>query len=130
VTSAALVALFVLATSQAWSLQLSDLLFTSITILGPFLLSGLSLVLAARLAHSATAEPAIVVLLLVIGLTMMGLAQLNPPVAEDASTPATTFSAARALTHVTASAQEPHPVGSGEHDRVRDYKAFFVASVE
>jgi hypothetical protein len=45
----------------------------------------------------------------------------RPPVAVPASAPQTAFSAERAMKHVLAIAQRPHPVGSAEHDRVRDY---------
>jgi hypothetical protein len=43
------------------------------------------------------------------------------PVAAPASAPQTAFSAERAMKHVLAIAQRPHPLGSAEHDRVRDY---------
>jgi hypothetical protein len=45
----------------------------------------------------------------------------RPPVAIPASAPLTAFSAERAMKHVLAIAQRPHPIGSAEHDRVRDY---------
>src|SRR5215467_3339763 len=45
----------------------------------------------------------------------------RPPIAVPASAPLTVFSAERAMNHVRAIAQRPHPVGSAEHDRVRDY---------
>jgi Peptidase family M28 len=45
----------------------------------------------------------------------------RPPVAAPASAPLTEFSAERAMTHLLAIAQRPHPIGSTEHDRVRDY---------
>jgi len=44
-----------------------------------------------------------------------------PPVALAASAQLTSFSAERAMKHVLAIAQRPHPIGSAEHDRVRDY---------
>jgi peptidase M28-like protein len=43
------------------------------------------------------------------------------PIAVPASAPQTAFSAERAMKHVLAIAQRPHPIGSAEHDRVRDY---------
>jgi len=43
------------------------------------------------------------------------------PDPAPASAPPQDFSAARALEHVRAIAQKPHPVGSAEHQRVRDY---------
>lgn len=45
----------------------------------------------------------------------------RPPVAAPASAPLTEFSAERAMKHLLAFAQRPHPIGSAEHDRVRDY---------
>src|SRR5262249_37959358 len=45
----------------------------------------------------------------------------RPPTALPANAPQTAFSAERAMKHVHAIAQQPHPVGSAEHDRVRDY---------
>jgi len=43
------------------------------------------------------------------------------PVPAPVDAPATGFSAARALEHVRAIAQKPHPIGTADHDRVRDY---------
>jgi hypothetical protein len=48
-------------------------------------------------------------------------AALTPPVPVPASAPDTAFSAERALAHVRVLAQRPHPVGSADHARVRDY---------
>src|SRR5262245_59563958 len=45
----------------------------------------------------------------------------RPPVAVPANAPQTAFSAERAMKHVRAIAQRPHPVGSAEHDWVRDH---------
>jgi hypothetical protein len=42
------------------------------------------------------------------------------PEALDADAPASSFSAARAVDHLRVIARQPHPVGSAEHDRVRD----------
>jgi len=50
----------------------------------------------------------------------LGLIPRARPVLVPANAPASDFSAARALEHVRAIAREPHPMGSGEHDRVRD----------
>lgn len=54
----------------------------------------------------------------VIALTLC-LTKLPPAVAEGA--PATEFSSVRALKHLSVIAQRPHPVGSAEHQVVRDY---------
>jgi hypothetical protein len=44
-----------------------------------------------------------------------------PPAPVPASAPATEFSAERALAHVREIAQRPHPIGSPDNARVRDY---------
>src|SRR5437868_7217904 len=45
----------------------------------------------------------------------------RPPRPVDAMAPDTVFSAERAMKHVEQIAQRPHPIGSADHDRVRDY---------
>jgi hypothetical protein len=45
----------------------------------------------------------------------------EPPAPLPASAPAAAFSADRALVHVREIAQRPHPVGSADHARVREY---------
>src|SRR6187549_1168098 len=45
----------------------------------------------------------------------------RPPRPVDATAPDTVFSAQRAMKHVEQIAQRPHPMGSADHDRVRDY---------
>lgn len=45
----------------------------------------------------------------------------GPPSPRPASAPVAEFSAERAMRHVEAIARAPHPLGSDEHDRVRDY---------
>ena len=45
----------------------------------------------------------------------------HPPTPVPASAPDTVFSAERALHHVEEIAQRPHPLGTADHDRVRDY---------
>ena len=44
-----------------------------------------------------------------------------PPAVVPASAAPTEFSAERALAHVRAIAQRPHPVGSADNARVREY---------
>ena len=44
-----------------------------------------------------------------------------PPAVVPASAPASAFSAERALAHVRAIAQRPHPIGSPDNARVREY---------
>jgi hypothetical protein len=53
--------------------------------------------------------------------TAIAFVPRSRPVPAPANAPATEFSAARAIEHVRAIAQKPHPVDSAEHDRVRDY---------
>lgn len=43
------------------------------------------------------------------------------PEALPATAPPDTFAAERAMVHLNAFATAPHPIGSAEHDRVRDY---------
>ena len=45
----------------------------------------------------------------------------RPPRPVPATSPDTVFSAERAMRHVEEIAARPHPVGSADHDRVRDY---------
>jgi len=45
----------------------------------------------------------------------------RPPRAVPATAPDTVFSAERAMRHVVQIAQRPHPMGTADHDRVRDY---------
>src|SRR5947208_12846195 len=45
----------------------------------------------------------------------------RPPRAVPATAPDTAFSAERAMRHVEQIAQRPHPMGTADHDRVRDY---------
>ncbi|HMI44430.1 MAG TPA: hypothetical protein VK516_12440, partial [Gemmatimonadaceae bacterium] len=47
----------------------------------------------------------------------------RPPGALPATAPDTVFSAERAMRHVEQIAQRPHPMGTVDHDRVRDYIA-------
>jgi hypothetical protein len=64
----------------------------------------------------------VVIALLFVALCFVFIERVScPPVAVPASAPLTSFSAERAMKHVLAIAQRPHPIGSAEHDRVRDY---------
>src|ERR1039457_6766463 len=53
--------------------------------------------------------------------TAIGLDPLPRPLPLPVGAPAAEFSAERAMVAVRAIAQRPHPVGSADHDRVRDY---------
>jgi len=58
-------------------------------------------------------------LIVLCALSILRVARPPSPVAATA--PDTVFSAERALHHVEAIAQRPHPMGTPDHDRVRDY---------
>ncbi len=60
-------------------------------------------------------------IMLVIVAALLVVYQLNPPRPAAASAPLTEFSAERALKHLTVIAQRPHPVGTAEHEAVRNY---------
>jgi len=57
-------------------------------------------------------------LILIGGLAIYGT---RPPPAAGASAPANMFSAARAMAHLEHIASQPHPIGSDEAARVREY---------
>jgi len=57
----------------------------------------------------------------VAGLGLAGVLLGGPPEPVPASAPLSEFSAERAMAHVGQIAQRPHPVGSADHARVRDY---------
>lgn len=58
---------------------------------------------------------------LLVALVAIALSPGRLPEVQGANAPAYLFSAERALRHVAEIAKAPHPVGSAEHDRVRDY---------
>jgi hypothetical protein len=60
-----------------------------------------------------------VALLLLCAASVLRVAR--PPAAVPATAPDTVFSAERAMRHVAQIAQRPHPMGTADHDRVRDY---------
>lgn len=60
-------------------------------------------------------------LLLLAVLFFLALASVRPPSALPASAPADQFSAMRALGKLQVIARQPHPTGSAEHARVREY---------
>ncbi|MFF0087439.1 M20/M25/M40 family metallo-hydrolase [Streptomyces canus] len=64
---------------------------------------------------------AVAVLLTLAGL--VSVRALEPPAVRPADAPAGEFSAERALTHVRQIAVKPHPTGSAESERVREYIA-------
>ena len=58
-------------------------------------------------------------LLVLCAISILRVAR--PPDAIPATAPDTVFSAGRAMRHVDQIAQRPHPMGTADHDRVRDY---------
>lgn len=63
----------------------------------------------------------VLALVLLVGGSWAALAPYQPPAPVPASASAEDFSAERAFAHVQRIAREPHPVGSAEHARVREY---------
>ena len=59
----------------------------------------------------------------------LGVAASKTPSPRGTDTPATGFSAARAMVDVREIARNPHPVGSADHDRVRDYLTLRMAAL-
>ncbi len=67
------------------------------------------------------ALPAILTFLLIAFLTFLAIDQVQPPARVSASAPVTEFSSGRAMVHLRAIAQNPHPTGSPENAKVREY---------
>ncbi len=61
------------------------------------------------------------ILLFLALLSFLAIEQQRPPAVVPAGAPAAEFSAARALEHLKVIAREPHPTGSPENARVREY---------
>lgn len=66
------------------------------------------------------APRALVITFFLLAAALTSLAVERPPAPLPASVPADVFSAERAMAHVQRLAVAPHPVGTPEHDRVRD----------
>jgi hypothetical protein len=62
-----------------------------------------------------------VTLVVLLALVFWSLAQTMPPSPVDVNAPANVFSAERAMQKVEVFAQKPHPLGSDEEVKVRDY---------
>jgi len=71
--------------------------------------------------HSATRRAVGTAAGLLVLCALLVRRAAEPPDPVPASAPATEFSAERAFTHVREIAQRPHPVGSPDNARVRDY---------
>ncbi len=65
--------------------------------------------------------PAAVLFVFLWAASAASVALNHAPAPVPASAPPAEFSAERAMAHEFAIAQRPHPVGTPEHDRVRDY---------
>lgn len=63
--------------------------------------------------------PITLAILILFGL--LAIRSIEPPPAVDENAPVTEFSAARAMRDVSEIAKKPHPLGSAENDRVREY---------
>jgi hypothetical protein len=63
----------------------------------------------------------IAILLLLVAVAFLSLSLQKPPATVSAGAPPTEFASGRAMKHVEAVAQKPHPMGSVEHVAVRDY---------
>ncbi len=63
----------------------------------------------------------LVTFLLIPCLTFLAIYQLQPPAPVPAHAPPAEFSSGRALEHLKVIAQRPHPTGSEENARVREY---------
>src|SRR5919199_2574440 len=64
---------------------------------------------------------ALLTFLVITGAALYGAVPTGLPHPVPASAPPTEFSSERALDHVRAIAQEPHPMGSPENVAARDY---------
>ena len=58
---------------------------------------------------------------LLILIAFLAIRSIEPPAAVDENAPATEFSAGRAMRDVREIAKKPHPLGSAENVRVREY---------
>ena len=74
-----------------------------------------------RLAPRYADRIATLLLVVVVGLGTLAVLAAAAPAARGVKSPATEFSAERAMEHVRAIAQRPHPTGTADNARVRDY---------
>lgn len=77
--------------------------------------------MAYRSGGSASRFAAVITLLILAALFWGAVEQLQPPAPVPASAPADQFSAERALGKLREIARQPHPTGSEENARVREY---------
>lgn len=71
----------------------------------------------------ATAVGVAAALVLIVAAGAVAMLMSGPPAARSADAPDHEFSAARAQTHVAQIAQRPHPIGTQDNARVREYVA-------
>lgn len=85
----------------------------------------------ADLIREESVKAILLALFLVLAATF-SIREHDPPAALSTSAPADVFSAGRAVQHLFAIAEKPHPVGSAEHLAVQDYlvKQLRAAGVE
>ena len=72
---------------------------------------------------------AMTMLLAIVATIALALYQFVPPAVVSANAPATKFSAERAMAHLEVIALKPHPVGSAENTRVREYLIEQISAV-
>jgi hypothetical protein len=77
-------------------------------------------------AAAGTRAPAagvisLITLVVIAVLSWLSLASFHPPAAVPASAAPGEFSSGRAMQHLASIAQRPHPIGSADQARVRDY---------
>lgn len=60
-------------------------------------------------------------LLFIVLIVLLAIYLQRPPAAQPVSAPSTEFSSGRAMEHLRVIAHKSHPIGSLEHDVVRDY---------
>ncbi|MGZ3623324.1 MAG: M28 family peptidase [Ktedonobacteraceae bacterium] len=65
--------------------------------------------------------PRLLLLLVMVLSAWLAIAQFTPPTVVPKDSPATEFSAERAMTYLPAIAKEPHPMGSPASEEVRTY---------
>lgn len=63
----------------------------------------------------------LVATLFLLSVAFLAVYELRPPSPAPTSAPLAEFSSGRAMTHLSVIAQKPHPIGSAEHDVVREY---------
>jgi hypothetical protein len=72
-------------------------------------------------ASSVSITEALLSFVFILLVAIAALSYLVPPAVVPASAPATEFSAERAIENLRIIARAPHPTGSIENARVRDY---------